>query len=555
MDIIEHYIKSSSLVGIPTDFNELLNEASGGINKIDTLLTVDADGSKRKDTFIKIVDDAIAGKGKVYDHKGNAIQIKDPSMWPEMKKQLEKATSPSEIADWKGSINAKSEKNNTEKFHRLFGLPLGKFGKAVNGLSGPRGSVKSGVKKPTGADWEHLITHEWNEINNLTPDKDASEYASQFSEDYFSVANKIANALKGKISGSMTQFGGGKSSGNLTSFWKSHGGSDGTPKADMITPEYSISLKKKGGSQLMSAAKGETLATFHTAMDWWQGGSEGKKFVKGLINEVETKFEKITTHLSKTELSRLSKLPEDQWPENDRGSIEKFINVEKFHKDITTDIKNNLDPTTYKDFRKYFVYEAMSGQRKFGSTMPKARASVCVEFDGSSGGVTKFIPTTSNGKNNFSDPPSVSSEISSLASKASFYVSWKSSSGNPYSSWRVNIKESGLDNISSMDNILKDVIMEDKLVRQVNKKLLSENIQLDEWGLFKKAVSKFKGFMREKLGWIFDIYKKFLDKAKSTLKKIVKLGRQAYQGLLKFLGFEVDDVQENLPDVVDQFRF
>ena len=39
------------------------------------------------------------------------------------------------------------------------------------------------------------------------------------------------------------------------------------------------------------------------------------------------------------------------------------------------------------------------------------------------------------------------------------------------------------------------------------------------------------------------------------LKKIAKLGRQAYQGLLKFLGFEVDDVQESLPDVVDQFRF
>jgi hypothetical protein len=277
--------------------------------------------------------------------------------------------------------------------------------------------------------------------------------------------------------------------------------------------------------------------------------------VKNLIKEVDTKFEKITTHLSKTELSKLSKLPEDRWPEEDRASIEKFVDVEKFHKDITENIKGNLDPTTFKDFRKYFVYEAMSGQKKFGSTLPEARASVCVEFDGGSGAVTKFIPTTSNGKNKFSDPPTVSSQIEGLAGKATFYVSWKSSSGNPYSSWRVNIKEGGLNNVPTMKTILKDVIMEDKLVREVNKKLLSENIQLDEWGLFKKVLNMFKGKVPEKLKWVGDIYKKFLEWVKSTLKKIKQLGEQAYQGLLKFLGFEIDDVQENVPDVVNQFRF
>lgn len=555
MDVIEHYIKNSSLVEIPTNFKQLLNEDPGGLSKIDTLLTVDSDGSTRKDVFIKIVDDAIAGKGDVYDNNGNPIKIQDPTLWPEMKTQLEKATGPKDIADWKGPVNAKAIENNTAKFQRLFGVSIGKFGKARNGLSGPRGSVKSGVKKPTGADWEHLITHEWNDINKLTPDDDASEYASQFSSNYFVIANQIANELKGKIQGSMTQFGGGKSPSNLTKFWKSHGASDGTPKADMITPSYSISLKKKGGSQLMSAAKGETLATFYAALEWWQSGGEGKKFVKNLIKEVDTKFEKITTHLSKTELSKLSKLPEDRWPEEDRASIEKFVDVEKFHKDITENIKGNLDPTTFKDFRKYFVYEAMSGQKKFGSTLPEARASVCVEFDGGSGAVTKFIPTTSNGKNKFSDPPTVSSQIEGLAGKATFYVSWKSSSGNPYSSWRVNIKEGGLNNVPTMKTILKDVIMEDKLVREVNKKLLSENIQLDEWGLFKKVLNMFKGKVPEKLKWVGDIYKKFLEWVKSTLKKIKQLGEQAYQGLLKFLGFEIDDVQENVPDVVNQFRF
>ena len=65
----------------------------------------------------------------------------------------------------------------------------------------------------------------------------------------------------------------------------------------------------------------------------------------------------------------------------------------------------------------------------------------------------------------------------------------------------------------------------------------------------------FKGKVPEKLKWVGDIYKKFLEWVKSTLKKIKQLGEQAYQGLLKFLGFEIDDVQENVPDVVNQFRF
>ena len=43
----------------------------------------------------------------------------------------------------------------------------------------------------------------------------------------------------------------------------SFGGTDGTPKTDMYNKDYNISLKKKGGSQLASGGKGETIATFH----------------------------------------------------------------------------------------------------------------------------------------------------------------------------------------------------------------------------------------------------------------------------------------------------
>ena len=175
----------------------------------------------------------------------------------------------------------------------------------------------------------------------------------------------------------MTQFGGGSSSSNCSTWWINQGGSNGTPKADMITSSCGISLKKKGGSQLMSAGTGETLATFNTALGWFSGDSDGIKKVNDLINKIEDKFDKITTHLGKRELDKLSKLPEDQWPEKSKSSIEKYIEVEAYHKEINQTIKD-FDFHSNKKFRDFFVYEAMSGQKRNSQVEKMTQEQVCV---------------------------------------------------------------------------------------------------------------------------------------------------------------------------------
>ena len=50
----------------------------------------------------------------------------------------------------------------------------------------------------------------------------------------------------------MIQFGDGASKSNLSSFWTSHGATNGTPKTDLYTKNFNVSLKKGGGYQLAS---------------------------------------------------------------------------------------------------------------------------------------------------------------------------------------------------------------------------------------------------------------------------------------------------------------
>ena len=103
-------------------------------------------------------------------------------------------------------------------------------------------------------------------IDKANADEDANKISEKF-PDTHSIGDTIAdNLIKLGLKGAMTQFGGGKSKANLSDFWIDNGGKDGTPKTDMYSDNYNISLKKKGGSQLASGMTGETIATFNAAL-------------------------------------------------------------------------------------------------------------------------------------------------------------------------------------------------------------------------------------------------------------------------------------------------
>ena len=56
---------------------------------------------------------------------------------------------------------------------------------------------------------------------------------------------------------------------------------------------YNISLKKKGGSQLASGGRGETIATFSAALELMGSDRESSKDIDKIMTMVENNFAKI----------------------------------------------------------------------------------------------------------------------------------------------------------------------------------------------------------------------------------------------------------------------
>ena len=71
--------------------------------------------------------------------------------------------------------------------------------------------------------------------------------------------------------------------------WTDWGGTNGTPKTDMYTENYNISLKKKGGSQLASGGSGETIANFNAALAYLGTSREDDQVINDIMEKIELK--------------------------------------------------------------------------------------------------------------------------------------------------------------------------------------------------------------------------------------------------------------------------
>lgn len=157
--------------------------------------------------------------------------------------------------------------------------------------------------------------------------------------------------LKGKKA---EQYGRAKSS--LTPFWKSHGGSDTTPKTDILIGDMRISLKI-GLAQLMSGGKAESTATFYAAVN-----ESSNKLVK------DPQFQKTKDILEGFVTNTLA--PSQLRPLIKSGENEVVNKGEKAHKDAMKELgllfENN------RDFKIAFAREAMSGFQKYGKDSASA---------------------------------------------------------------------------------------------------------------------------------------------------------------------------------------
>ena len=440
-------------------------------------------------------------------------------------------------------------------------------------------NVKGGdVKSPTGAEWEDCICYYYNNPaprsstdSGANKKDEAYPIASKFfGTQYEQQGRKLGKAFKGllKDNTSMKPLGGGgkKVTRSLTSIYTKSGASNTIPKTDMYTGSYQISLKKKGGSQLASAAKGETKGMFNAALEHFSGNTEK---INDILEAIDENFTKLSTDMTKTQLANVGSGKEDKEgniaPEKkdlspeDKKAFKQFLSTEKFHKDLNKQIEKDLNFDNNKEFIEFLCYEAMSGHKKFNENQPKA--SICIEFDPDKGIITKSIETTPGGKPKFATgTPKISKDISTLAGKVKLYAAWKSSSGDPYSSFRFGVpamKESRFLNqqLPTLKQIVISEIKKDKIMNA----LLTEGtcnlheINFDPIGAIKKAYDKVKGLAGTALAWIQGLVSKIMAAVRKTLDGIKQMGKDVFTGIFKFLGIELDKADVTPPGDVAHF--
>ena len=422
----------------------------------------------------------------------------------------------------------------------------------------------SGTKGPTGAQWESLITHQLNILlKQPDADKNAAKIANEFYPVYLEPAMAIAKAFNEKLGAktTMTQF--GASSGSLSKLWKDHGAGNATPKTDMYTSNYIVSLKKAGGSQLASGGKEETLATFYAALEYMSVAKSSKKAISNIMNDIEANFTKIAMEYGSGELETLStggkvgKTGKAELSPKDKKELTRFTETEQFHKTLNEKLKQTLNFDKNPEFLKWFIFEAMSGYKKFDGA--QSSASVCVTFSPDDGNIS-LINVTSNGTSKgLSGLPQPSKELIAKASKVKVYSAWKSSGTRPYSTLRVsgddhtNDKETLVD--CTLDEIIRKEIMLDEDVQSLGLNLTEEIIALDEFALIKSVVSKLKQVGKDSLKWVKGFFKKVAKAVNKVLKGIMKLGKRMFEGLFQFLGIKVDataSVPSELADFVNK---
>ena len=412
--------------------------------------------------------------------------------------------------------------------------------------------------QPKGADWEDIITHHYNNlIGKPGHDPKATEAVKEKWDDFDDIGKKIAENFKGRgLTEPMIQYGAGKSKSNLSPFWQNpaegvKGGTDGTPKTDMYTSNYQISLKKAGGSQLASGGQGETLATFYAALQHFSIDKSGAVVINEVMGAIKDNFKKLTTSYTKTDLEKISKDKKKQGKlaPTDKTALKQYITTEKFHKDFNKEITPKLDKITdAKKFKEWFIFEAMSGYSKFKEK--RAVASVCMEFSADSGKVTKFIQVAPKGLTKGLSKASLSGEIKTIASGAKIYAAWKSSGGNPYSVLRVSSygEDENFDEMT-LRGCIRKTIHEDK----ISQAFLREEVgQLDEFKFIGRAFDRIKKMGKNAILWVKNLITKIMKAVTQALNKIKKMGKKIFEAIFKFVGLEAT-VGSTIPNEIKGF--
>ena len=460
---------------------------------------------KNKSIFLDLVK-----SGDLLDTDGNKLQVKDTTQWNELKKELEDAEDKSGLPNW-----------TLKNVRSVFGVALGGIEKTGNGMG------RSSSGDPTGEDWEAGIAVGLYYIDNdgkLPLDSPEWERFEKYWGDWSEQAIKTAKEFQTKLKVKTIEQTGSRKVKGLSKEWK---GTNTTPKTDLLSGNKRISLKKAGGSQLLSAGPSEAISTVEAAMRQFSASKAGKDKIDALLENLETKMIKLSTNDTISSINDLQDKDKKTLTAQDKKKIAEYELGDKFAKELTSEMENLFN--SEQKMKDYFCWEAATGESKFGKgTWPTANEMVTFK---EAGGISNHLQLY--------DPEKAGAILSD---KNDFYVSFKSSSGSPpylaLRSKKVRLK-------NSFEPTFADIIQEECAKDRVGMKVLHESRmeELNEFQILSKIWNKTKSVAKS----IADGAKKVLTAIHKRLSAafnwIKKQGRRMLDAVLNFFGFTISKVK------------
>jgi len=422
-----------------------------------------------------------------------------------------------------------------------------------------KGSISSSPS-PTGEDWEAMIAVGIAKLSGKNPSKSNPDEWDRV-KDYWmfdhlrNQAESLAKTFISKGYSPLEQTGSGKGGAGVSPIWaelyKKHGGKgimNKTPKTDVLGGGTRISLKKVGGSQVMSSKKQESFATFQAAMLLY--GDNYPREVNSILDSFKNDVLDFEGSGYKGSIGSLEKDIEDS-----EGDSKKMAKLQSYKDDMDEARKNGEELTVKINqlfqndpkMKQLFIFEAASGITKFGDKSI-SRAERMVEFEPETGKITTdwSIETPK--------------DIDSIMSKYKFYMSFKSSGAStPYMSLRGNLTSPKAalaftkkilqkeqveytEECPTFSAIMKEAFNQNLYGRTL---MLEEYENLNEFQLFQRIKSKVLGSRVGKKflqiwGWI-------KQKMSMAFDWIKKQGNKALGYLLKFFGIEPKQVSLSGP--------
>ena len=332
-------------------------------------------------------------------------------------------------------------------------------------------------------------------INHITP-----EYYAKYEKEARSIAKAIKTKTKAK--GKMIHYGAG--AGTLATWWDGRS----TPKTDMYIGDVRISLKEAGGSQLMSAKRGEAVSTFKAAMAYMDSvPASASKLAKQLSTAMQEVVVPKTTTIGDftTKLRAGKSVGKDL-----QDKAKKFLDRNDAKKALTTQLTKFFIES--EEFRNWFVFEAATGFTKFSPEGPRGSsiASWVVKFD-TGGNVHECEPLMTSRY----QPTAFTKK---MGGKVKFRISWKTPSSRGQKTFLALrgdiLKEQRLEHGSAIQDIIDEEL----------NRFDDDFSMLNEDGI----LSKVTGFFRS-----------LYNKITSALMAVAKHGVSA---IVAFLGLEPDNV-------------